>query len=136
VPFVKGQVANPSGRPRLVSIMHLSKKEKSREYQLKTSFGICLSEYNYLLEKQAGKCAICGEKESIIKNGKIQDLSVDHDHETGVVRGLLCYRCNTGIGKLRDDPELLRIAADYIETSSANIGIKQLVLVFDELDSK
>lgn len=49
------------------------------------------------------------------QGGKPRTLAVDHDHETGCLRGLLCEGCNRGIGLLRDDPDLLRRAADYIE---------------------
>lgn len=54
------------------------------------------------------ECIICGEAQKI-------QLAVDHDHATGVVRGALCSRCNLGLGHFRDDPELLRFAALYLE---------------------
>jgi len=64
----------------------------------------------YKLKFQDGKCEICGNK--CIKN---VSLSVDHDHETGKVRGLLCHNCNTGLGYYYDNPETLRRAATYLE---------------------
>lgn len=65
--------------------------------------------YLALLQKQNGKCAICGTKDF----GK-KAPNVDHCHATGVIRGLLCCSCNRGIGLLKDDPELLLKAAGYL----------------------
>lgn len=61
--------------------------------------------YREMLEQQAGCCAICGSPDP---------QAIDHDHVTGDVRGILCTRCNTGLGKFMDDPELLRVAAQYL----------------------
>lgn len=58
--------------------------------------------------KQIKECIICGERQD-------RQLAIDHDHHTGAVRGALCMRCNLGIGQFRDDPELLRLAALYLE---------------------
>ena len=67
-------------------------------------------------KKQKGKCAICGKKETRLSNqGKVRDLNIDHCHKKKKVRGLLCVACNVGMGQLKDDPELLRRAADYLE---------------------
>lgn len=73
-------------------------------------FGLTVEAYNLLLEKQNGACAVCFTKPVT------QALSVDHDHRTGKVRGLLCQSCNVGIGFLKDDARLMRNAADYIES--------------------
>lgn len=67
--------------------------------------------YNGLMEKQQGRCAICGCHH--VDLGKAFD--VDHDHVTGKIRGLLCNACNTSLGLMGDDPVRLRRAADYIE---------------------
>lgn len=74
-------------------------------------YGIEPTEYQVLLDAQEGKCAICGGAPDGV-------LAIDHDHETGRVRGLLCRGCNTGIGQLGDNPDLLRVAADYLEEAS------------------
>ena len=66
-----------------------------------------VEEYRDLFEKQSGLCAICK------KSSKI-NLAVDHCHETGRVRGLLCTRCNLGLGCFSDDPEQLKIAISYL----------------------
>ena len=73
------------------------------------SFGIALAAYELMLAEQGGVCAICQQPP------KKQALSVDHDHTTGRIRGLLCQSCNTGIGLLQDDPSILRVAITYLE---------------------
>ena len=67
-------------------------------------------DYDAMLERQGGTCAICGNKPA---DG--ETLARDHDHVTGRVRGLLCRGCNTGLGQFTDDPSRLRAAADYLE---------------------
>jgi hypothetical protein len=62
--------------------------------------------------RQITECIICGESQE-------RQLAIDHDHKTGEVRGALCMRCNIGIGQFRDDPELLRLAALYLEGNCA-----------------
>jgi hypothetical protein len=73
--------------------------------------------YYVVLAAQNGMCAIpgCGATHSV-RAGKTIKLSVDHCHATGVVRGLLCSRCNTSLGQVADDPALLRELAIYLET--------------------
>jgi hypothetical protein len=78
---------------------------------LKSMYGILQEDYDALLASQNGHCAICGG-DRFDKRRKA--LGVDHDHLTGVVRGLLCRSCNLAIGLLRDDPALLRAALDYL----------------------
>lgn len=68
--------------------------------------------YDGMLEAQGGRCAICNSTDARSRSDKFH---IDHCHKTGVVRGLLCGPCNGGIGKLRDDPNLLRIAIKYLE---------------------
>lgn len=83
--------------------------------RLRREFGITLEDYQSLHRSQDGKCAICGSTESRVrKSGKREDLMVDHDHETGEIRGLLCHRCNTMLGHAQDDPGRLRKAASYL----------------------
>ena len=76
-------------------------------------YGVPLELYRDKLAAQNGRCAICGGPP-----GK-RSLNVDHDHVSGKVRDLHCATCNVGIGVMRDDPELLRKAADYIERHRA-----------------
>lgn len=81
----------------------------NRRHALK-KYGITPGDYDQLLAEQDGVCAICAQPESI--EGRV--LAVDHDHQSGAVRGLLCGRCNRAIGLLLDDPELLTRAANYL----------------------
>lgn len=85
----------------------------TRRSNLRKWYGLSIEEYERLFEAQKGCCAICGRPQDEQKFR----LAVDHCHETGVVRGLLCSPCNTGLGSLADSPELLRIAADYLENA-------------------
>jgi len=73
-------------------------------------YGITLDDYNKMFAEQDGKCFICGTH--VCSTGRA--LAVDHDHETGKVRGLLCANCNTALGKFNDDVELLKKAIDYL----------------------
>lgn len=93
-----------------------------RKHNYKRKFGITVEEYEQMRDAQSSRCAICGTDEP---NGRVSKhtaeywLHVDHDHETGKVRALLCSHCNTTLGKMNDDPELLRKAADYLERWSS-----------------
>lgn len=69
-----------------------------------------LSPYQFMLEKQKGVCAICGQK---CKSGRA--LAIDHDHETEEVRGLLCGKCNRGLGLFGDSSKLLLDASNYLK---------------------
>lgn len=72
---------------------------KMRARQLTSLYGITSEEYTSLVDKQQGVCRICGKPEvRITISGKVSGLSVDHDHVTGRVRGLLCWKCNTRMG--------------------------------------
>ena len=87
-----------------------------RAYKLQAKYGLSLKDYQSLLDKQNGLCAICKQPEtSKSRSGKLKSLAVDHCHITGKVRGLLCHHCNTGIGKLKDNVELLESAIKYLK---------------------
>jgi hypothetical protein len=98
------------------------------------TYGIEPKEYLRLLENQGGVCAICGKPETKIYKGKLAFLSVDHNHQTGAVRGLLCSACNVGLGAFRDDLELLNKAFAYLcerdtgRTQNERNGIDQQAL--------
>lgn len=84
---------------------------KNRARKLKRNFGIEMHEYDLMSAEQKGKCACCGTHQ----NELTMNLAVDHDHDTGLIRGLLCLNCNTGIGKLGDNIEGLMKALNYLE---------------------
>lgn len=90
--------------------------ENRRRWNLQKTYGMSVAEYNALLREQGGVCAICGRDEPNAhgRTGKQFRLSVDHCHETGAVRGLLCQKCNRAIGLLDDDPGLMRKAISYL----------------------
>lgn len=87
--------------------------ECRRMYQRLRRYGLTYQEYRALIERQGGVCALCGQ-EWRGWGGK-SGLHVDHCHQTGQVRGLLCGDCNTALGRFGDDPAILRRAADYLE---------------------
>lgn len=97
-------------------------------WRLRTYFGITLEQYNTLLEKQDSLCAICRLPET--KQG-VEKLAVDHDHKTGIIRGLLCSRCNTVIGLFGEDPEYLQKALAYLQQEPPQI-FGQVVSVPEE----
>jgi len=78
-------------------------------------FGLSIDEYNKILAKQNGVCAICKKPETV---DFFKNLAVDHCHSTGIIRGLLCNRCNTCIGKFEDKIELFHAAIKYITDNS------------------
>ena len=79
-------------------------------YYLLRDYGLTPDRYYALLERQGHVCAICRKPDATAKG----ILSVDHDHATGQVRGLLCHHCNVGLGHFQDDPTLLTRAAVYV----------------------
>lgn len=90
-----------------------------RAWNLKRKYGISVDEYDKLLASQNGVCAICGTKETHThKSGKLKELSVDHCHSRGHVRGLLCVKCNRGLGYFDDDLERINRAIDYLRKST------------------
>ena len=85
-----------------------------RRYQLERVYGMTLEEYDDLLIRQDGSCAGC---EATEYNDRSYHLAVDHNHETGEMRGLLCLRCNRILGLANDDPVMLRRLAEYLENA-------------------
>ena len=89
-----------------------TKKERANRHLLNT-YGITTELRDKLAEIQGG-CGICGAK---VPGGRYNTWNVDHCHHTGKVRGVLCWDCNVGIGKLKDDAQLLRRAIQWLEQS-------------------
>ena len=86
-----------------------SYRERNRRYNLKKLYGVTPEQVDAMRVAQDGACAICRET---LMGGRQE--AVDHCHRSGRVRGILCKDCNTGIGHLRDSPELMRRAAAYL----------------------
>jgi hypothetical protein len=83
----------------------LKKDQKRKDTYYQSRYGISLEEFEIQKARQNGVCKICQGAEATM---------VDHDHKTGVIRGLLCMQCNFGIGHLKDSPAILKAAADYL----------------------
>lgn len=73
-----------------------------------------VQDYEEMFKAQNSRCAICEKHETRTFKGKTMRLCLDHDHETGKIRALLCHDCNTGLGKFRDNIDLLTRAAIYL----------------------
>lgn len=81
----------------------------NRKAKLKREYGLTLEDFDKRSEKQSGLCAVCGRLPGAV------GLVIDHDHETGVVRDLLCGKCNSVLGFVNDNPIILRQAIAYLE---------------------
>lgn len=89
-----------------------ARAKRSRSGNLRWKYGIDEDEFDLMERAQAGVCAICGLPERVKRRGKLARLSVDHDHATGRVRGLLCTTCNAAMGLLRDDADTILAFAE------------------------
>ena len=103
---------NRSGRTCYV----LTHDEK-RDQNYRKNYGITLVQYNEMLEAQGGRCAACRQKETTCdpRTKMLKNLCVDHDHDTGKVRGLLCSGCNSALGHLKESPARTRGILAYIK---------------------
>lgn len=86
----------------------MAKNAKAHERNVQRIYGLAPGEYQQMLDRQDGRCAICGNKPVTIR------LAVDHDHTTGRVRGLLCRRCNRALGLWEGDPQKMRNLISYV----------------------
>lgn len=87
-----------------------------RNYRLR-NYGIDQEAYQSMLSSQDGRCAICRNVEPLTRHGKQKSLTVDHCHSTGAVRGLLCTKCNSGIGMFGDREDVMAAAIEYLRRS-------------------
>jgi len=86
--------------------------ERIQDNGLRYKYGITLAERNAIAEDQGHRCKICKIEE---KHAPKSTLCVDHDHNTGAIRGLLCFKCNSAIGLLQDNLEFVESAATYLK---------------------
>lgn len=100
------------GRARWQREYRKRKPELLRRMNLR-KYGISLEDFNQMYKDQKGVCAVCKKPEADKNQHNIMSLSVDHDHETGKVRGLLCHRCNRALGLLNDDLDNVRELFNY-----------------------
>ena len=91
--------------------------DANRDAHLRRVYGISLEQYNELLQKQNGVCALCCEPETVKQSGKRPNsLAVDHCHETSKIRGLLCKRCNTSVEVFVGHPERIERLVNYFDS--------------------
>ncbi len=114
--------SDPEYRNGIISRWKASKKntpENRKNSILLSHYGITLADFNAMRESQGGVCAICREKPTKGQTKVCGGLYVDHDHDTGAVRGLLCTNCNQGLGHLKDDVTRLQNAIEYLKSHEA-----------------
>jgi hypothetical protein len=87
-----------------------------RDHLIKKKYGITAEQYDAQLNKQEGKCEICHQPQEDFK----KRFCVDHDHTTGEIRGLLCFKCNLVLGHANDDTNILSEAIQYVEKYNTN----------------
>lgn len=109
---------NKRGLPKARERYHSTYKEKDRAFRIKKTYGLTRDDFKKMVDDQNGLCIIC--KNPPVNNKKSKFLYVDHCHATGKVRGLLCHKCNNGLGCFNDKIELLREAIDYLQKRQYN----------------
>lgn len=98
----------------MVNAWTAKNKDRMRTFHLRYLYGLTTEEFETLLHKQNGRCAICGTD----KPGGKGQMAVDHDHATGKVRGLLCSSCNMALGIFGDSETLLVKALAYLRSAA------------------
>lgn len=96
--------------------LYCSSACKGKNAYYKRNYGIDDATLDQMKKDQDDKCYLCHSEGFLIgKNNHNEKLAVDHDHETGKVRKLLCHNCNRALGLFKDNPEIMRKAASYVE---------------------
>lgn len=106
-------------RQRDVYAVDPRKSEHIRAWNLRKRFNMSYEEFVELHAAQSGQCAACSKL--IPLRGR--ETHVDHDHSTGIVRGLLCFHCNSALGQLADSPKRIRQLLTYIERQGPGGGV-------------
>jgi hypothetical protein len=118
-PYSKANIHWVQPVARLDNMTPEDRSAYSKEWNLNRRFKITGDDYSKLLTAQGGGCAICKCAEThTYKSGKLKELAVDHCHDTGTVRGLLCANCNRALGYFQDDLERITRAIDYLRKST------------------
>lgn len=103
----KWKLENPEKVAATARKSYARRKVSERNYRIKKTYGITQEDYDRMYAEQNGKCAICGQKSE-------KNFHIDHDHDTGEVRGLLCNKCNKALGFVNDSPTILERMIRYI----------------------
>ncbi|TMG36319.1 MAG: hypothetical protein E6H92_10035 [Chloroflexi bacterium] len=93
------------------------------------NYGCDPAQFDAMLAAQGGLCAICRGPQTVRWRSRLKQLAVDHDHQTGHIRGLLCDACNHGLGSFRNDTSLLRSAIDYLNANTIMPAVHRDVLI-------
>lgn len=109
--------------PKKAKEYNFKYNNKRRNDRLIKHYKLNISEFQNILSKQNNGCAICGCKEGEIdpRTKKPRSLAVDHCHNSNIIRGILCYRCNVGLGFFRDNPTFLQNAFKYLDSTNNSI---------------
>ena len=111
--YGKAYRENPTeDRTEYLKAYNKDNRDTIRNRQLIKKYGLTLAAYNIMHKVQGGCCALCGVEE---KHVPYKRLCVDHCHFSGNIRALLCTHCNVGMGMFKDNPTLMRAAADFAE---------------------
>jgi hypothetical protein len=120
VECVKGSGSDGEYRREYAKLWRTKNQDKTKAINVR-KLGLSILQYNLLEKGQHGLCAICGKQEHVMvkSTGKPRALAVDHNHETGDIRGLLCTNCNKALGHFKDNVELLAKAIVYLQKEPA-----------------
>lgn len=128
----KWQAANPDRvqayRKRAVGKYGPADRERAWCQKIWRRYGLRPADYWQLFAQQEGVCGMCGKPEmttTATGKGPPMKMSIDHDHQSGEIRGLLCSKCNHGLGCLNDDPQLLRTGAVWVRTAKTGMFVPE-----------
>ncbi len=110
--------------------LYQQKKEsivRNKIIDLKKKFNLDYRDYLNMVEQQNNKCAICGNEETAKFQGGVKTLSVDHNHKTKQVRGLLCFRCNLMVGFANEDVKILKSCINYLKKWQKTLEITKII---------
>lgn len=99
------------------------KSTSVRQYHYKTKYGLSLENVHRMFARQHGKCLGCQNPMTLPGGKQGEPCCVDHNHETGVVRGLLCHTCNRSLGLVKESPETLRRLSSYLHYDRTKLGV-------------
>ena len=117
-----------SGTAEYRKLSNDANRDHLRSRQMVRDYGIDAAVYARMLAEQKGVCAICEQPETKIEKGHVRQLSVDHNHKTGAVRGLLCSNCNVAIGLFCDDVAVLQRAIGYLRKHRGDVTFEPSVI--------